>query len=155
KDVSSGSSIVQQYALINVKQYNNNKMGANGRDLAECLSIYKNALESTGIKVDINPEDVIDVANKDGEDEPGGENETTKPVTPGEEGDITGKVAEIREAVKGGETYYYIRLESADTYYAISASKAEDAVILNKGDSVTIKASGSGRIVNADSLKIN
>ena len=155
KDVSSGSSIVQQYALINVKQYNNNKMGANGRDLAECLSIYKNALESTGIKVDINPEDVIDVSNKDSEDEQGKETDKTEPVTPDEDGTVTGKVTEIREAVKGGETYYYIKLDSADAYYVISATKAEEAVILNKGDSVTIKASGSGKIINADSLKIN
>ena len=155
KDVSSGSSIVQQYALINVKQYNNNKMGANGRDLAECLSIYKNALESTGIKVDINPEDVIDVSNKDSEDEQGKETEKTEPITPDEDGTVTGKVTEIREAVKGGETYYYIKLDSADAYYVISATKAEEAVILNKGDSVTIKASGSGKIINADSLKIN
>ncbi len=155
KDVSSGSSIVQQYALINVKQYNNNKMGANGRDLAECLSIYKNALESTGIKVDINPEDVIDVANKDNTDESGDETETPTPVTPEKEGTVTGKVTEIREAVKGGETYYYIKLDSSDAYYSISASKAEEAVILNKGDSVTIKASGSGKIIGADSLKIN
>lgn len=155
KDVSSGSSIVQQYALINVKQYNNNKMGANGRDLAECLSIYKNALESTGIKVDINPEDVIDVSNKDSEDEQGKETEKTEPVTPDEDGTVTGKVTEIREAVKGGETYYYIKLDSAEAYYVISATKAEEAVILNKGDSVTIKASGSGKIINADSLKIN
>ncbi len=155
KDVSSGSSIVQQYALINVKQYNNNKMGANGRDLAECLSIYKNALESTGIKVDINPEDVIDVSNKDSEDEQGKETDKTEPVTPDEDGTVTGKVTEIREAVKGGETYYYIKLDSAEAYYVISATKAEEAVILNKGDSVTIKASGSGKIINADSLKIN
>ena len=155
KDVSSGSSIVQQYALINVKQYNNNKMGANGRDLAECLSIYKNALESTGIKVDINPEDVIDVSNKDSEDEQGKETEKTEPITPDEDGTVTGKVTEIREAVKGGETYYYIKLDSADAYYVISATKAEEAVILNKGDSVTIKAGGSGKIINADSLKIN
>ena len=155
KDVSSGSSIVQQYALINVKQYNNNKMGANGRDLAECLSIYKNALESTGIKVDINPEDVIDVANKDNTDESGDETETPTPVTPEKEGTVTGIVTEIREAVKGGETYYYIKLDSSDAYYSISASKAEEAVILNKGDSVTIKASGSGKIIGADSLKIN
>ncbi|MBR5113139.1 MAG: CvpA family protein [Clostridia bacterium] len=155
KDVSSGSSIVQQYALINVKQYNNNKMGANGRDLSECLSIYKKALESTGIKVDINPEDVIDVANKDNTDEPGGETDTTTPAETTEEGTVTGKVAEIREAVKGGETYYYIKLDSSDAYYVISATKAEEAVILNKGDSVTIKAGGSGKIINADSLKIN
>ncbi len=155
KDVSSGSSIVQQYALINVKQYNNNKMGANGRDLAECLSIYKNALESTGIKVDINPEDVIDVSNKDSEDEEGKETDKTEPVTPDEDGTVTGKVTEIREAVKGGETYYYIKLDSVEAYYVISATKAEEAVILNKGDSVTIKASGNGKIINADSLKIN
>ncbi|MBQ6543309.1 MAG: hypothetical protein IJL77_02875, partial [Clostridia bacterium] len=159
KDVSSGSSIVQQYALINVKQYNNNKMGANGRDLAECLSIYKSALESTGIKVDINPEDVVDVATKEDEtDSQSGaqtDTNTDKPAAADGEGTASGKVTDIRTAVISGESVYYIKLDSGDAYYSVSASKSQDVIILNKGDSVTVKFSGSGKIIKADSLEIN
>ena len=159
KDVSSGSSIVQQYALINVKQYNNNKMGANGRDLAECLSIYKSALESTGIKVDINPEDVVDVATKEDEtDSQSGaqtDTNTDKPASADGEGTASGKVTDIRTAVISGESVYYIKLDSGDAYYSVSASKSQDVIILNKGDSVTVKFSGSGKIIKADSLEIN
>ncbi len=150
KDVSSGSSIVQQYALINVKQYNNNKMGANGTDIAKCLASYVDALKSGGIEVDINPDDVVvndstqtDIKSGDETEQPAGGNTAT------------GKVTDIRTAVKGGESYYYIKLDSGDSYYVISASKAEDVVILNKGDSVTVTFSGSGSIVKASSLKIN
>ncbi len=150
KDVSSGSNIVQQYALINVKQYNNNKMGANGTDIAKCLASYVDALKSGGIEVDINPDDVVvndstqtDIKSGDETEQPAGGNTAT------------GKVTDIRTAVKGGESYYYIKLDSGDSYYVISASKAEDVVILNKGDSVTVTFSGSGSIVKASSLKIN
>ena len=159
KDVSSGSSIVQQYALINVKQYNNNKMGANGRDLAECLSIYKKALESTGIKVDINPDEIIDVISNEGDGDTAPAKSTETDATPGgssAEGVAAGKVTDIRTAVKGGESYYFIKLDSDDRYFSISASKAEEVVILNKGDSVEIKTAGAagGRIVEAESITI-
>ncbi len=157
KDVSGGSSIVQQYALINVKQYNNNKMGANGRDLSECLSIYKKALESTGIKVDINPDEIAEIVNGDSSNTEKATESETEPSNQASDGVLTGKVSDIRSAVKGGESYYYIKLDSADNYFSISASKAEEAVILNKGDSVQISFDNaqSGKIIEADSIKIN
>ena len=136
------NNIVQQYALINVAQYNNNKMGATGTDLAKCLASYISALEGSGIKVDINPEDVV-----------------VEPVNPdeGEKEYITaiGNIADIRTAVINGDSYYYIKLDSGASYFSIAAADQESVVILNVGDSVTVTYEGSGAIIAAESIQIN
>ena len=144
KDVTNGSDIVQQYALINVEQYNNNNMGANGTNLSKCLETYINALKSTGVKVDIDPSEIVDPEKNENPNTPAVETLTA-----------TGVVADIRTAVKGGESYYYIKLDSNNAYFAISASKDETVVILNKGDNVTIKFGGSGKILKAESITID
>ncbi|MEG1176828.1 MAG: CvpA family protein [Ruthenibacterium sp.] len=66
-----------------------------------------------------------------------------------------GVVSEIREAVKGGDTYYYIRLDGADSYYAVCAADSELSVILNKGDRVHISFAGDagGDILAASGIK--
>ncbi|MBR6335589.1 MAG: hypothetical protein IKR90_05530 [Clostridia bacterium] len=135
-------------------------MGANGTDLAKCLAGYITALKGSGIKVDIDPDEVaqqIEETTKSDETDKPEEPDTTKPsdVNPDAPGIIVGKVEDIRTAVKGGESYYYIRLEGSEAYYSISASDDENVVILNKGDTVTINFSGNGAILKADSLKIN
>lgn len=139
------NNIVQQYALINVAQYNNNKMGATGTDLSKCLASYVAALEESGIKVDIDPSQVVDPVTPD--------NKVDEPVV--EKLTATGTIAEIRTAVKGGDSYYYIKLDSNAAYFSIAAAKDETVVILNKGDSVTITYTGEGAIIAADSVKIN
>jgi len=52
--------------------------------------------------------------------------------------EASGIVAEIRTAVMGGESYYYIRLENESRYYVIAAKEAQEVVILNVGDSVKL-----------------
>ena len=160
--LKDASSIVQQYALINVRQYN--KIGATGDNLTSCLKEYIDDLESNGIKTNIDAEDVEDQieneangnaapADKTQPDTP----ETDKPEKPAApEGAVTGTVAEIREAVIGGNTVYYVKLAEGGTYYSISASDCEAAIILSKGDSVAITVSGSseGAIVKASDLVI-
>ena len=137
------SNIVQQYALINVAQYNNNKMGATGTDLKKCLESYVAALKGSGIKVDIDTEAVVDPSTNNN-DEPVEEALTA-----------SGVIADIRTAVMGGESYYYIKLDSNEAYFSIAASKDETVVILNKGDSVTVSYEGEGAIIDAKSIKIN
>ena len=135
--------IVQQYALINVANYNNNKMGVTGTDLSKCLASYIESLKEKGITVDINPDDVVTP----------GTNEDKTPDTT--KLTASGTIADIRTAVMGGESYYYIKLDSNEAYFAIAASKDEGVVILNRGDSVTVTYSGEGSIINADSIKKN
>ena len=55
------------------------------------------------------------------------------------ETNITGKITEIRTAVKDGNSYYYIRLETGTTFFVISAADSEIAVVLNVGDRVSIE----------------
>lgn len=138
------NDIVQQYALINVAQYNNNKMGATGTDLAKCLASYVAALKESGIKVDINPDDVVITTP---------ENPVTTPV---EYDVVTGAINDIRTAVMGGESYYYIRVAGNAAYYVIAASANEEVVIYNVGDNVEIKAEKgeSGACISAESIKI-
>ena len=154
KDMSSGSNIVQQYALINVKQYNNNKMGANGTDLAKCLASYIEALKGNGIEVDIDPDEVANATTDANNDtEPDKQNaDSGESTVKGNK--ASGKVTDIRTAVKGGESYYYIKLDAGESYYAISASKDENVVILDKGDTVEITFSGSGKILSAEKIVI-
>ncbi len=137
------SNIVQQYALINVAQYNNNKMGATGTDLSKCLASYVSALKESGIKVDIDPDAVVDPSANPS-------NDPEKEVLT-----ASGTIADIRTAVIGGNSYYYIKLDSNAAYFSIAASKNETVVILNKGDSVTVTYSGEGAIIDADSIKLN
>ncbi len=138
------NDIVQQYALINVAQYNNNKMGATGADLSKCLASYITALEESGIKVDIDPNEVVDPSVSAPNDEPAKEILTA-----------SGVISDIRTAVMGGESYYYIKLDSNASYFSIAASKDETVVILNKGDAVTVSYEGEGAIIDADSIKLN
>lgn len=137
------NQIVQQYALINVANYNNNKMGVTGTDLSKCLASYIESLKEKGITVDINPDDVVTP----------GTNEDKTPDTT--KLTASGTIADIRTAVMGGESHYYIKLDSNEAYFAIAASKDEGVVILNRGDSVTVTYSGEGNIINADSIKKN
>lgn len=138
------SNIVQQYALINVAQYNNNKMGATGTDLSKCLASYVSALKESGIKVDIDPDAVVDPSVNNSSDEPAKDVLTA-----------SGTIADIRTAVISGNSYYYIKLDSNAAYFSIAASKDETVVILNKGDSVTVTYTGEGAIIDADSIKLN
>ena len=94
------SNIVQQYALINVAQYNNNKMGATGTDLGECLKKYVDALQQSGIKVDIDTDAVVDPS-------------TSVPEEPAKENTVvSGVIEDIRTAVINGDSYYYVKLNS-------------------------------------------
>ena len=115
-------------------------MGATGTDLAKCLASYVSALEDSGIKVDIDPSEVVDPT----------------PVEPEKElATASGVIADIRTAVMSGNSYYYIKLDSSPAYFSIAASTDETVVILNKGDNVTITYEGSGAIIEADSIVLN
>ena len=52
---------------------------------------------------------------------------------------VAGAVVEIRNAVIGGNSYYYLRLAEDTMYYVVSATDSEVVVILNEGDQVEIE----------------
>ena len=69
---------------------------------------------------------------------------------------VEGVIDEIRTAVIDGNSWYYFRLIGEDWFYAVSANQCETAVILDKGDKVTIVgAAEEGRIRQAASIVEN
>ena len=108
----------------------NGKIVATGDTVAECEANYRRILAEKGL-----------VSGDDAQ----------LPVTG--QGEITGVIEDIRSAVVDGNTLYYLRLNTGDAYYVISAAAAPETVIYNVGDSVTVRyAEGEGVILTADSV---
>ena len=56
---------------------------------------------------------------------------------------VEGTIADIRTAVQDGNSVYYFQLIGSPTYYTITAVEQPLAVILSKGDQVTITYRGA------------
>ena len=104
--------LVKMYAMVNVQQY---QIVETGQTVADCEANYRRALAENGLIA-------------------GGEAE----VPDAEHSEVSGVLAEIRTAVMDGNSYYFLRLEGGDVFYAISAADSPVAVILNVGDEVSI-----------------
>ena len=120
--LKDNNQVNQNFAMVNVEQFN--KIFVVGDSLEDCLTQYLQAMKNVGIKVDIDVEDIDESNNGNG----GAEDKTET---------VTAVIEDIRTAVKAGESVYYFKLAGKEVYYSIAASKAEAAVILNKGDTVT------------------
>ena len=129
--LKDSSDLVKMYAMVNVSQY---QIVATGVTVAACESNYLSLLQQHGISVNVNEDSeiIIDQSN------------------------ISGTVAEIRTAVLDGNSWYYIRLEGSEVFYAISATADRNVVILNVGDAVTIQVSpdATGSILDASSISV-
>ena len=120
--------LVKMYAMVNVQQYN---IVETGSTVAECEANYRRALADSGLISDGDAEAV-----------------------PSDQEEISGAIAEIRTAVLDGNSYYCLRLEGQDTFYAVNAAENPLAVILNAGDQVTIAytAGEGGGILSGTSV---
>lgn len=129
--LKDSSDLVKMYAMVNVSQY---QIVATGVTVAACESNYLSLLQQHGISVNVDEDSeiIIDQSN------------------------ISGTVAEIRTAVLDGNSWYYIRLEGSEVFYAISATADRNVVILNVGDAVTIQVSpdATGSILDASSISV-
>lgn len=134
--LKDSSELVKMYAMVNVKQ---STIVGTGANLTECTENYAAELKSNGIHLDI---DIDSMAESD----------STADAPSLDE--ITGVVTEIRSVVTGGETYFYLKLNSSASYYKLSAANAEKVVILNIGDTVTVsfEAGSDGDIITAKGL---
>lgn len=137
--LKDASEYVKMYALVNVKQ---STIVAAESSLADCVEKYAAELQKNGVNVDIDIGNVQDTDNDNNEN-------TVKYVT------VTGTVSDIRTATTGGETYFYIKLDSAATYYKVSVKDAEQIILANNGDSVTfeIPENAEGDIVTVKTVK--
>lgn len=148
------SDIVQQYALINVKQYNN--IGATSESLTDCLAKYVEDLEKNEVDTNIDADDVAQQIENEanGVETPEKPEKDEKPVDTAKK-TVSGKVAVKKEAVISGNTVYYIKLDSSDAYYCIEARDSEEAIILSTGDTVTVAyTDGTGAILEASAITI-
>jgi len=135
------SNLVKGYAMVNVGDVN---IDATATTLTGCIENYVAALAQNNIKVDVDTDDIQE-ATDDGEN---GEAVVSKDI------EVTGAITDIRTAVINGESVYYIKLDSSDSYYSVKASDAENVIIANKGDDVTIKVKNEkGNIIPATAFE--
>lgn len=127
--LKDGSDLVKMYAMVNVSQY---QIVAQGTTVAACESDYISQLQQRGISVTSDAaQDILEKTS------------------------VEGTIAEIRTAVLDGDSWYYVRLDGAKTFYAMAAAADRNVVILNVGDKVTIQVSpedSKNTIVNALSI---
>ncbi len=119
--LKDSSKLVKGYAMINVGQYS---IGATGTTLTSCMEAYVAELAKNNIRVSIDTDNIKD--------------DTTDDNTQTAEKKVTGTVTDIRTAVIGGESVYYIKLSSSESYYSVKAADFERIVLVNSGDTVTL-----------------
>lgn len=135
------SNLVKGYAMVNVGDVN---IDATATTLTGCIENYVEALAQNNIKVDVDTDDIQESTTPDGSEEPVEKTEI----------EVTGTITDIRTAVVNGNSVYYIKLDSSDNYYSVKASDAENVIIANKGDDVTIKVkSDEGSIIPATAFE--
>lgn len=132
--LKDSSNIVKSYAMVNVQQYNVVAIPDNESvDLRSCLEKY---IEDLGA---LSPAVVINF-NFDGT---AAVEDNTETVPDTETTTVSGTITDIRSAVISGNTYYYIKLDTSETYYYVAASLSNRATLLNVGDKVTITAAAT------------
>ena len=107
--MKDAAQLVKKYAMVNVQQY---QIVATGDTVAECEQNYLTLLAQNGIDTGSGNLSGTEVAE--------------------------GTIADIRTAVLDGNSYYFIQLIGEDIFYSVSAADQPLAVILSKGDQVSI-----------------
>ena len=140
------SSLVKRYAMVNVQNY---QVVVTGDTIAECMEAYAKKLRQNNIKIDVDIDEIKEATDNN---EPGGET----PDAPASDSTktISGKLTDIRTAVIGGDSVYFLQVEGSKKYFRVAASDNEDVVIFNVGDTVTVTyEKASGTILDAISVK--
>lgn len=135
--LKDSSELVKMYAMVNVKQ---STIVGTGKDLTSCTENYAEELKKNGVNLDIDIDSMTDST-------------TDTPQIKTKE--VTGTVTDIRSVVTGGETYFYIKLDSGNTFYKVGVANAEKVVILNVGSkaSFVINENATGDIIAVNSMK--
>ena len=127
--LKDAAGLVKMYAMVNVSQY---QIVATGTTVAECESNYRVMLARNNL-----------ISANDTE------------VQPSDQQEVTGVIAEIRSAVIEGNTWYYLRLEQGNVFYAVSAANQRGAALLNVGDTVKVQyMAGEESILNTYSVTV-
>ncbi|MBE6773407.1 MAG: CvpA family protein [Ruminococcaceae bacterium] len=124
--LKDSDSLVKRYAMVNVQNY---QVVSTGATIAECTKDYVDTLKMNNIKIDVDIDEIENATNST-DDKP--ENEETNLLIQ------EGMVDDIRTAVIGGDSVYYISLSDDMGYFSIKAIDEESVVILNMGDIVKV-----------------
>ena len=125
--LKGADGLVKMYAMVNVQQYD---IVATGSSVAECETSYRQTLARRGL---ISAgEASVDVT---------GETHTEE-----------GVIAEIRSAVIGGNTHYYVRMEHGLAYLDFDTSRLPRAVLLDKGDHIWYVYTASSANLTANTI---
>ena len=142
--LKDANDLVKMYALVNVGQYS---IGAAGQSLTECIEKYLSELSKNGIKLSVSTDNITETDGK-----PGSSSSVAKDTTQ----TVSGKITDIRTAVIGGESVYYFKLDSSDSFYSVYAKDAESVITFNNGDTVTFTVkTTSGAIIPATRVEKN
>ncbi len=120
--------LVKMYGMVNVEIYH---IVATGTSLDETHNKYKELLIENGVNIpnSDNPIIVDDNAYTD---------------------NIKGVILDIKTAVKGGNTHFYIKIQGSDSYYELNINENAEVIILQIGDNVELEIMKSkGNIVPA------
>ena len=127
--LKDAAGLVKMYAMVNVSQY---QIVATGTTVAECESNYRVMLARNNL---ISADDTE--------------------VQPSDQLEVTGVIAEIRSAVIEGNTWYYLRLDKGEEFYAVSAAEQRSAALLNVGDTVMVQyMAGEESILNTYAVTV-
>ena len=119
--MKDAAQLVKKYAMVNVQQYH---IVATGDTVAECEKNYLALLSANGV--------VTGEAGLYGTEV------------------VEGTIADIRTAVQEGNSIYYFKLIGEEPYYVIAAADQPLAVILSKGDQVSVTyRPGEGKLLSA------
>ena len=112
--LKDAAQLVKMYAMVNVSQY---QIVATGTTVAECEKNYRTMLAQNGLISDGQ----VDIEQ------------------PSELRELSGVIAELRSAVVGGNSVYFLRFEGEDDFSVrMSAADVMLAPLLNVGDNVRI-----------------
>lgn len=142
--LKDSDNLVKRYAMVNVENY---QVVSTGTTIAECTKDYVDTLKMNNIKIDVDIDEIENATNNN-------DAETEKDEVVLEK--KKGAIDDIRTAVIGGDSVYYISLENDSKYFSIKASDEESVVILNVGDTVTVsyeEGKAESGIIEAKSIK--
>lgn len=140
--LKDSGDLVKRYAMVNVQNY---QVVVTGEKISECTEAYVKSLKQNNININVDIDKIEDATENPGDETPAPETET---IT------AEGVVTDIRTAVMGGDSVYFIELDDSGVYYSIKASDAENVVIMNVGDSVTVVyEKAEGKIIKAAEVK--
>lgn len=138
--LKDADNLVKRYAMVNVENY---QVVVTGTTIAECTEAYAKKLKENNINIKVDIDKIEDATS-------GNDGSETKP----ELNTVKGTITDIRTAVMGGESVYFLELDSKGVYYSIKASDNNAVVIMSKGDSVTITCESSDKsIIEIESIK--